>query len=78
MCAKIVGLVRKGRMREGWSEDRLFDEIQSYHSTRSEFRLTEIAFEEGMRDLLAWLEGQEAVDAVDSARDALVARGLAR
>jgi hypothetical protein len=31
-----------------------------------------------MRDLLAWLEGQEAVDAVDSAREALVARGLAR
>ena len=38
----------------------------------------EIAFEDGMRDLLAWLEGQEAVDAVDAAREALVARGLAR
>jgi hypothetical protein len=31
-----------------------------------------------MRDLLAWLEGQEAVDGVDAAREALVARGLAR
>ena len=33
---------------------------------------------DGMRDLLEWLEGQEAVDAVDAAREALVARGLAR
>ena len=38
---------------------------------------SEIAFEDGMRDLLVWLEGQEAVDAMDAAREALVARGLA-
>ena len=44
MCAKIVSLVWKGGMRERWTEDRLLDDIQSYHSTRSEFRLTEIAF----------------------------------
>jgi len=31
-----------------------------------------------MQDLLAWLEGQEAEDSVDVAREALVARGLAR
>jgi hypothetical protein len=31
-----------------------------------------------MEDLLAWLEGQEASDAVDVARQALVRRGLAR
>jgi len=31
-----------------------------------------------MRELLAWLEGQEAVDTVDAAHEALVARGLAR
>jgi hypothetical protein len=47
MCAKIVSLVRKGGMRERWTEDRLIDDIQSYHSARSELRLTEIAFEEG-------------------------------
>ena len=29
-------------------------------------------------ELLAWLEGQEAADSVDAAREALVARGLAR
>jgi hypothetical protein len=31
-----------------------------------------------MQELLHWLEGQEAADSVDAARDALVARGLAR
>jgi hypothetical protein len=31
-----------------------------------------------MQDLLVWLEGQEAEDSVDAAREALVARGLAR
>ena len=36
------------------------------------------AFEAGMQELLAWLEGQEAADSVDAAREALVARGLAR
>jgi nucleoside-diphosphate-sugar epimerase len=50
--------------------DRLAEEQLGFRS--------EIAFEDGMRDLLAWLEGQEAVDAVDAAREALVARGLAR
>ena len=38
----------------------------------------EISFGDGMRDLLGWLEGQQAEDAVDAAREALVARGLAR
>jgi hypothetical protein len=31
-----------------------------------------------MSDLLEWLQGQEAVDAVDAAREELVARGLTR
>src|SRR6266550_1706763 len=38
----------------------------------------EIPFEAGMQELLTWLEGQEAADSVDAAREALVARGLAR
>jgi nucleoside-diphosphate-sugar epimerase len=50
--------------------DRLAEEQLGFRS--------EIAFEDGMRDLLAWLEGLEAVDAVDAAREALVARALAR
>ena len=31
-----------------------------------------------MRDLLDWLSGQEAVDRVDSALEALTSRGLTR
>ena len=38
----------------------------------------EIAFEEGMRDLLAWLETQEATDQVDAAYSALAERKLTR
>ena len=37
-----------------------------------------IPFEAGMEELLTWLEGQEAADSVDAAREALVSRGLAR
>jgi hypothetical protein len=40
--------------------------------------VAEIPFEDGMRDLLVWLEGQEVVDTVDTAREALLVRGLAR
>jgi hypothetical protein len=34
-------------MREWRAENRLFDDIQSYHPTRREFGLTEVAFKEG-------------------------------
>jgi dTDP-L-rhamnose 4-epimerase len=37
-----------------------------------------VRFEDGMRDLAAWLEGQEAEDRVDTATQELVERGLAR
>src|SRR5215212_6463744 len=42
-----------------------------------EFR-AEIAFEDGMRDLLAWLETQDATDQVDAAYRALAERKLTR
>jgi dTDP-L-rhamnose 4-epimerase len=67
---EIVEQYRAGDIRHCFADTRLADELLSFR--------TEIAFEDGMRDLLTWLEGQEAVDAVDSAREALVARGLAR
>jgi dTDP-L-rhamnose 4-epimerase len=67
---EIVEQYRAGDIRHCFADTRLAEELLGFHS--------EIAFEDGMRDLLAWLEGQEAVDAVDSAREALVARGLAR
>ena len=67
---EIVEQYRAGDIRHCYADTRLAEELLGFKA--------EIAFEDGMRDLLAWLEGQEAVDAVDSAREALVARGLAR
>jgi dTDP-L-rhamnose 4-epimerase len=67
---EIVEQYRAGDIRHCFADTRLAQERLGFRS--------EIAFEDGMRDLLAWLEGQEAVDAVDAAREALVARGLAR
>jgi dTDP-L-rhamnose 4-epimerase len=67
---EIVEQYRAGDIRHCYADTRLAEELLGFKS--------EITFEDGMRDLLAWLEGQEAVDAVDSAREALVARGLAR
>jgi dTDP-L-rhamnose 4-epimerase len=67
---EIVEQYRAGDIRHCFADTRLAEEKLGFRS--------EIEFEDGMRDLLAWLEGQEAVDAVDVAREALVARGLAR
>ena len=67
---EIVEQYRAGDIRHCFADTRLAEELLGFRS--------EISFEEGMGDLLAWLEGQEAVDAVDAAREALVARGLAR
>jgi dTDP-L-rhamnose 4-epimerase len=67
---EIVEQYRAGDIRHCYADTRLAEEVLGFRS--------EIAFEDGMRDLLAWLEGQEAVDAVDTAREELVARGLAR
>jgi dTDP-L-rhamnose 4-epimerase len=67
---EIVEQYRAGDIRHCFADTRLAEELLGFRA--------EIGFADGMRDLLAWLEGQEAVDAVDSAREALVARGLAR
>ena len=67
---EIVEQYRAGDIRHCFADTRLAEERLGFRS--------EIRFEDGMRDLLAWLEGQEAVDAVDTAREQLVARGLAR
>jgi dTDP-L-rhamnose 4-epimerase len=67
---EIVEQYRAGDIRHCFADTRLAEERLGFRS--------EIAFEDGMRHLLAWLEGQEAVDAVDAAREALAARGLAR
>jgi dTDP-L-rhamnose 4-epimerase len=67
---KIVEQYRAGDIRHCYADTRLAEELLGFRS--------EIAFADGMRDLLAWLEGQEAVASQDSAVEALVARGLAR
>jgi dTDP-L-rhamnose 4-epimerase len=67
---EIVGKYRAGDIRHCYADTRLAEELLGFQ--------TQIPFEVGMEDLLAWLEGQEAEDSVDAAREALVARGLAR
>jgi dTDP-L-rhamnose 4-epimerase len=67
---KIVEQYRAGDIRHCYADTRLAEDLLGFRS--------EIAFVDGMRDLLAWLEGQEAVASQDSAVEALVARGLTR
>jgi dTDP-L-rhamnose 4-epimerase len=67
---ELEGKYRAGDIRHCYADTRLAEQLLGFRS--------EIPFEAGMQDLLAWLEGQEAEDSVDAAREALVARGLAR
>jgi dTDP-L-rhamnose 4-epimerase len=67
---EVVEQYRAGDIRHCYADTRLAQELLGFSA--------EIPLENGMQDLLAWLEGQEASDAVDAAREALVARGLAR
>ena len=67
---ELVEKSRAGDIRHCYADTRLAAELLGFRA--------EIPFEAGMQDLLAWLEGQEAEDSVDVAREALVARGLAR
>ena len=61
---------RAGDIRHCFADTKLAEELLGFRA--------EIRFDDGMEELLTWLEGQEAGDSVDAARDALVARGLAR
>jgi dTDP-L-rhamnose 4-epimerase len=61
---------RAGDIRHCYADTRLAEELLGFRA--------KIPFETGMQELLSWLEGQEAADSVDAAREALVARGLAR
>jgi dTDP-L-rhamnose 4-epimerase len=67
---EVANQYRAGDIRHCYADTRLAEELLGFRA--------EIPFELGMEDLLAWLEGREASDSVDAARDALVARGLAR
>jgi dTDP-L-rhamnose 4-epimerase len=61
---------RAGDIRHCYADTRLGAELLGFRS--------EISFEDGMADLLEWLQTQHAVDSVDSARTALAKRGLTR
>ena len=67
---EIVNQYRAGDIRHCYADTRLAEELLGFRA--------EIPFQRGMEDLLVWLETQEASDAVDLAREALVARGLTR
>jgi dTDP-L-rhamnose 4-epimerase len=67
---EVVSQYRAGDIRHCYADTRLAERLLGFHA--------EIPFESGMDDLLGWLETQEAADSVDAARDALLARGLAR
>ena len=66
----VVGQFRAGDIRHCFADTRKAAELLGFRS--------EIDFESGVRDLLAWIEGQEASDQVDAAHEGLTARGLAR
>jgi dTDP-L-rhamnose 4-epimerase len=67
---ELVGKYRAGDIRHCYADTSLAQQLLGFSA--------DIPFEAGMQDLLEWLEGQEAEDSVDAAREALVARGLAR
>jgi dTDP-L-rhamnose 4-epimerase len=67
---EIVNQYRAGDIRHCFADTERARRLLGFEA--------EIPFEHGMKDLLEWLEGQEASDTVDAAREALVARGLAR
>jgi dTDP-L-rhamnose 4-epimerase len=67
---EIVGQFRAGDVRHCYADTRLAQELLGFRA--------EISFEDGMRDLLSWLDGQPALDRVDSALEALASRGLTR
>jgi dTDP-L-rhamnose 4-epimerase len=67
---ELVGKYRAGDIRHCYADTTLAHQLLGFRAG--------IPFEAGMQDLLEWLEGQDAEDSVDAAREALVARGLAR
>jgi dTDP-L-rhamnose 4-epimerase len=61
---------RAGDIRHCYADPTRAEELLGFRAA--------VQLEDGMRDLVEWLEGQEAVDKVDSATRELAARGLAR
>jgi dTDP-L-rhamnose 4-epimerase len=65
-----TGQYRAGDIRHCFSDPSKARTLMGFEAS--------VELEDGMRRLIEWLEGQEAVDRVDDATRELVARGLAR
>ena len=67
---EIVDQYRSGDIRHCYADVRAAEELLGFKASTS--------LEDGMRDLVAWLGSQEAVDRVEAATSELVERGLTR
>jgi dTDP-L-rhamnose 4-epimerase len=67
--AEITGKFRVGDIRHCFADIDLAQRVLGYEPR--------VAFEDGLRELAGWLDGQEAIDRVESARAELTMRGLA-
>lgn len=65
---EVTGKFRVGDIRHCFADVSLADQVLGYRP--------QVDLDEGMTELAEWLEGQVAVDQVDSATSELVARGL--
>jgi dTDP-L-rhamnose 4-epimerase len=61
---------RAGDIRHCYADPALAEELLGFRAR--------VSLEDGMRDLIGWLQEQEAVDRVETATHELAARGLAR
>jgi dTDP-L-rhamnose 4-epimerase len=68
--AECNGQYRAGDIRHCVADPQRARELLGFEA--------EVTLEQGMSELVEWLSDQEAVDRVDAATDALMARGLAR
>ena len=67
---ELTGTFRAGDIRHCFADISLARETLGYEPR--------VSLEEGMRDVVAWLEGQVATDRVDAAAAELASRGLTR
>jgi dTDP-L-rhamnose 4-epimerase len=70
MEPQIVQQFREGDIRHCYADISRIQQVLGFVPT--------VAFEDGITDLVAWVQGQTAVDRVDAAYGELLAQGLAR
>lgn len=68
MEPEITGKYRVGDVRHCFADIRLAESVLGYKPR--------VSLEEGLSELVSWLEGQVAEDRVEQAREELAARGL--